>query len=146
MLARLAGIGSGPKSIDDGSDSVPEFLAFRGGCMKIYSGDIISSKLEKPFLFVTKNGFKRKIPIQEPHKVLETSLANNLEKSVLVISYNLLLDHTGDSRLAENDYLSFSNRFREVFTQDSWFFYPIESKHFLKNENKINSIFITILK
>ncbi|EMO75090.1 hypothetical protein LEP1GSC127_0690 [Leptospira kirschneri str. 200801925] len=41
---------------------------------------------------------------------------------------------------------SFSNRFREIFAQDSWFFYPIELKHFLKNENKINSIFITILK
>ncbi|EMG23651.1 hypothetical protein LEP1GSC150_3890 [Leptospira interrogans serovar Copenhageni str. LT2050] len=49
--------------------------------MKIYSGDIISSKLEKPFLFVTKNGFKKKILIQEPRKVLETSLANSLEKT-----------------------------------------------------------------
>lgn len=114
--------------------------------MKIYSGDIISSKLEKPFLFVTKNGFKKKILIQEPRKVLETSLANSLEKNVLIISYNLLLDHTGDSKLAENDCLSFSNRFREIFAQDSWFFYLIELKHFLKNENKINSTFITILK
>ncbi|EPG51714.1 LIC14007 family protein [Leptospira kirschneri] len=104
--------------------------------MKIYSGDIISSKLEKPFLFVTKNGLKKKILIQEPRKVLETSLANNLEKNVLVISYNLLLDHTGDSRLAENDCLSFSNRFREIFARDSWFFLSNRIETFLKEREQ----------
>ncbi|EMY78865.1 hypothetical protein LEP1GSC060_1133 [Leptospira weilii serovar Ranarum str. ICFT] len=104
--------------------------------MKIYSGAMIPSKLDQPSLFVTKNGLKRKIPVQEPQKVLETSLAYRLEKNVLVISYNLLLDHTGDSKLAEKDYLQFSARFHEIFVQDSWFFLSNRIETFLREREQ----------
>ncbi|MCG6167960.1 LIC14007 family protein [Leptospira sanjuanensis] len=100
--------------------------------MKIYSGIIGSTKLDQPPMFVTKNGLKKRMPIQEPQKVLETSLAYSLEKNVLLISYNLLLDHTGDTKLAESSYLQFSARFHETFTQESWFFLSNRIETFLR--------------
>ncbi|AVV49489.1 hypothetical protein LEP1GSC120_2368 [Leptospira santarosai str. 200702252] len=127
--------------------SIPEFLVFgRKECMKIYSGAISSSKSNQPFLFVTKDGLKRKIPIYEPQKVLETSLVYGFEKNVLVISYNLLLNHTGDSNLAENGYLPFSARFYEIFIQDSWFFLSNRIETFLREREQTNLIFTAIPK
>ncbi|EMO65062.1 LIC14007 family protein [Leptospira borgpetersenii] len=114
--------------------------------MKIYSGAISSSKSNQPFLFVTKNGSKRKIPLYEPQKVLETALAYDFEKNVLIISYNLLLDHTGDSNLAESGYLPFSARFYEIFIQDSWFFLSNRIETFLREREQTNLIFTTISK
>ncbi len=104
--------------------------------MKIYSGAFTSPKVEQPPLFVTKNGLKRKISVQEPQKVVEKSLAYSLEKNVLLISYTLLLDHTGDTRIAESTYLRFSERFRETFTQDSWFFLSNRIETFLKENEQ----------
>lgn len=68
--------------------------------------------------------------------MIETSLIHSLEKNLLLISYTLLLDYTGNSQIAEDHYLQFSNRFRNTFNQDSWFFLSNRIETFLKDEER----------
>ncbi|ABJ75940.1 hypothetical protein LEP1GSC016_0982 [Leptospira borgpetersenii serovar Hardjo-bovis str. Sponselee] len=104
--------------------------------MKIYSGAISSSKSNQPFLFVTKNGSKRKIPLYEPQKVLETALAYDFEKNVLIISYNLLLDTLEIQILQKAVIFHFPPGFMKSSFKILGSFYPIESKPFSEKENK----------
>ncbi|PKA04460.1 hypothetical protein CH375_10840 [Leptospira ellisii] len=85
---------------------------------------------------MTRNGFKRRILLQEPKKAVELSVANGLERNVLLISYTLLLDYTGDSNIAESSYLQFSVRFQDTLNKNTWFFLSNRIETFLREADR----------
>ncbi|TGK35106.1 hypothetical protein EHQ12_16035 [Leptospira gomenensis] len=104
--------------------------------MKIYSGALSGKNKDSPPLFVTRNGFKRRILLQEPRKSVELSVANGVDRNVLLISYTLLLDYTGDTNIAETSYLPFSVRFQETLNKNTWFFLSNRIETFLREADR----------